>query len=271
MAVTFNRIPETSDEIKCFYRLGDFPWHDHHSHADDPLHSEKNRIIEEAIELLKPGSLIDIGCGSGKLLYAVSPFVKTLAVGLDISEKGFSSCCGDIVAVCGDAERLPIGDNRFECVVCSDVLEHLPNPETALSEIGRILLPEGHLIATVPNMFCLDSFEGKTHLIESTIKSANRLGKMLGLDEIFPAGWNTHIHKKIVREWKYIINNAGFVVIDDKPIYLFPYIPYFMQRLKKIECNIWRYSIVRRINSFSGRVTSLAKLGQLHFFLCRKH
>lgn len=50
--------------------------------------------------------------------------------------------------VVGDAERLPFGDDSYEIVICSEVLEHIRHPEKAISEMRRVLRPGGTLVLT---------------------------------------------------------------------------------------------------------------------------
>lgn len=49
-----------------------------------------------------------------------------------------------------DALRLPIADGSIGCALCTEMLEHLPYPAFLLSEVERVLKPEGLLIVTVP-------------------------------------------------------------------------------------------------------------------------
>ncbi len=51
----------------------------------------------------------------------------------------------------GDAERLGYKDDSFDIVVCTEVLEHLPNPNETLKEIHRVLKLGGVAIITTPN------------------------------------------------------------------------------------------------------------------------
>jgi ubiquinone/menaquinone biosynthesis C-methylase UbiE len=53
--------------------------------------------------------------------------------------------------VVGDIESLPFPDATFSTVLCTEVLEHVPNPSTALAEMHRVLKPGGHLIGSVPS------------------------------------------------------------------------------------------------------------------------
>jgi len=48
-------------------------------------------------------------------------------------------------------DHFPFADNRFDCVVSIDVLEHLADDQAFLRELRRVLQPGGKAIVTVPN------------------------------------------------------------------------------------------------------------------------
>jgi SAM-dependent methyltransferase len=56
----------------------------------------------------------------------------------------------DIVA---DATELPFGDNKFDCVLAFEVMEHVEFPEKLISEAHRVLAKDGDLLLSVPFMF----------------------------------------------------------------------------------------------------------------------
>ena len=57
------------------------------------------------------------------------------------------------VQIIGDAQSLGIADSSFEVVLCTEVLEHLPEPQRAIDEIFRVLAPGGQLLLTTRFLF----------------------------------------------------------------------------------------------------------------------
>jgi SAM-dependent methyltransferase len=53
--------------------------------------------------------------------------------------------------ILGDGQKLPFRRNKFDLVFSEYVFEHLPNPQSALEEINRILKPGGSFVVLVPN------------------------------------------------------------------------------------------------------------------------
>lgn len=57
------------------------------------------------------------------------------------------------IHVVSDAQHLGIADDTFECVLCTEVLEHIPNPQQAIDEMWRVLRPGGTLLLTTRFLF----------------------------------------------------------------------------------------------------------------------
>jgi ubiquinone/menaquinone biosynthesis C-methylase UbiE len=58
------------------------------------------------------------------------------------------------VTIVGDLQHCPqIADNTYDVIVCTQVLEHVPNPFAAAGELHRILKPGGQLLLTVPAVY----------------------------------------------------------------------------------------------------------------------
>ncbi len=94
--------------------------------------------------LLK-GRLLDIGCGSKpyKKLFVVDEYV-----GLDIDSEITRK--RNLAEVLYDGKLFPLPSNSFDSALCNQVLEHVFNPDEFLSEIYRVLKPNGKLLLTLP-------------------------------------------------------------------------------------------------------------------------
>ncbi len=57
------------------------------------------------------------------------------------------------VDVVGDARHMPFSDASIDVVLITQVLEHIPEPITVISEIRRVLKPGGTLLLSVPSIF----------------------------------------------------------------------------------------------------------------------
>jgi 2-polyprenyl-6-hydroxyphenyl methylase / 3-demethylubiquinone-9 3-methyltransferase len=91
--------------------------------------------------------VLDVGCGEGGYFYMDREMcIKYSGIDPDASvvKKGHP------VKVAG-AESIPYASGSFDTVVCMDVIEHVENPEKAVSEIARVLESKGKLIMSVPN------------------------------------------------------------------------------------------------------------------------
>lgn len=97
----------------------------------------------------KNGKYLDAGCGTGLILR----HLPNGSVGVDINPRHLEKAkkhCPDHILVLADVENLPFTDNYFSSIVCMEVFEHFPMPKEALSELLRVLQPNGVLIGTVP-------------------------------------------------------------------------------------------------------------------------
>jgi len=111
-------------------------------------------ILLDYLELRDGARVLDCGCGMGFYLMVMSRLWDLELVGLDMdperlrwaSEHGIEA---ELVE--GDAQRLPFEDSSFDAVLLTEVLEHLPDDDAALSEVLRVLRPGGVLSLSVPH------------------------------------------------------------------------------------------------------------------------
>lgn len=52
-----------------------------------------------------------------------------------------------------DVIRVPVQSNKVDCIICTEVLEHLPNPQSCVDEMRRLLREEGLVFASVPFIY----------------------------------------------------------------------------------------------------------------------
>lgn len=106
---------------------------------------------------LARGVLLDVGCGVKPYEKLFAPFVER-HIGIEYSpESGYDGNRADIA---GSASEIPLGDESVDTILCTEVLEHVPDPEKVIGEFARILKPGGVVITTAPFFFPIhDSFD----------------------------------------------------------------------------------------------------------------
>lgn len=117
---------------------------------------------------IQPGDrLLDLGCGEGR--HCINAYLlhdKIDVVGVDLSREDLATAHQRLQPFlpesnAPEAEKsfalyranglcLPFADNSFDKVICSEVLEHIPDYRAMLAEIDRVLKPDGLLAISVP-------------------------------------------------------------------------------------------------------------------------
>lgn len=100
--------------------------------------------------LKKQKRVLDVGCGIGKLMSRAPEKIE----GIDIDKEKVEVCKkAGLKARVGNALDLPYEDESFDGVHASHIIEHLTPRElhTALSEMDRVLEPDGLLIIRSPH------------------------------------------------------------------------------------------------------------------------
>ena len=120
---------------------------------------------------LTPGTrLLDVGCGGGRHIRASRhlPGVRAVAVDLGateveetraslelldklpVADGGSVPAAGSWGVTRGSVYELPFAPGSFDCIIISEVLEHLHREHDALRELSRVLKPGGVLAVSVP-------------------------------------------------------------------------------------------------------------------------
>src|SRR5208337_2514632 len=92
----------------------------------------------------RSGRILDIGSGTAP----VSPDLKRTVLA-DISSEAMKNVEG-ITKVVTSITDMSFDTASFDCILCSEVLEHIPDDSKAVAELRRVLRPGGVLVVTVP-------------------------------------------------------------------------------------------------------------------------
>lgn len=138
------------------------------------------RLVEEIARFrsFARGRLLDVGCGSMpyRPLFAAA---VTRHVGIDVPTTPHSR--GGLAAF-ASAGTIPFASNTFDTVLCSETLEHAPDPAAALREMARVCVPGGHILASTPFMYRVH--EAPWDFFRYTPYGIRRLAEDAGLEVV---------------------------------------------------------------------------------------
>lgn len=129
-------------------------------------------------------SVLDLGAGT-KPYAAIYESVFDRCVAVDVGSSPHDIAGVDLIA---DAASLPFEDATFDCVICTEVLEHCPDPRLVLKEIRRMLKPGGRVYLTTP--FLVGLHEMPYDYFRFAPPALTRMSQEVGLacDSITPRG-----------------------------------------------------------------------------------
>ncbi len=178
----------------------------------------RNEWIQKQLEQLRPqSSILDAGAGElrwksacSHLQYVSQDFCQYDGNGNEKGlqmENGWDTSHIDIVS---DIIDIPVEDESFDNILCTEVLEHLACPELAIKEFQRILKPGGVLLLTAP--FCSLTHMAPYH---------------------FCTGFNRYWYEEILEKYGYIVEEIE---------YNGNYYSYMIQELHRIPYILREYS-----------------------------
>ena len=113
-----------------------------------------DRLVASALQrdlaagcLALEGRLLDLGCGNSPY----RPFLVRISdyLGYDIDALGGEP------QIVGAADRLPFASQSFDSILCTQVIEHVPEPWRVVEEAHRVLRPGGKLLLSAPQAWRL--------------------------------------------------------------------------------------------------------------------
>ena len=159
--------------------------------------SKSLRMTLDVISNLPAGRVLDVGCGTGRLLEMLSKRpdnpqlfgVDRVPAMLDVARQRIGQRA---TLLEGEAAKLPFDNCDFQLVVSTNALHYFPDADAALREIRRVISPSGNLIITD---WCRDYFWMKL------------------LNYTLPWTRHAHVHTFSTGELERSLAQAGFKII----------------------------------------------------------
>jgi methionine biosynthesis protein MetW len=117
--------------------------------------NESTKCIAGLLEYNNQATLLDVGCGDGKLtLNAANAIGTTKIYGIDIIDETIerAKASGIDIRRADLNHKFPFENESFDVVLASEIIEHLSNTDSFLREIYRILRAGGYTIISTPNL-----------------------------------------------------------------------------------------------------------------------
>ena len=153
MPETVPRGPRDNEFFDVFSRIYDIPLLQRAVY--DPVHG----AVVDVLRTASPGSVLDVGCGTGILLTRLASMGGVDLVGCDYSIEMLKQAQrraghdGAAVRLAqGDGQRLPVRSGAFDAVVTTDAFHWFPSQDDALAEFKRALVPGGLLVIAMGTM-----------------------------------------------------------------------------------------------------------------------
>ena len=131
-------------------------WHETHagqsSLKEEQFHSWLLDLLGQP-----EGRLLDVACGAGRFLTRARERGFELA-GVDISQVAVDAARASLPDAdlrVAPAEALPFENGSIAALTCIGSLEHVPDPDSAVAEMARVLADHGRAVLFVPNLFFL--------------------------------------------------------------------------------------------------------------------
>ena len=104
----------------------------------------------EYVNLPSPSNVLDLGCGTGKLLHRLAlNFPNLQGTGLDLSPEMVNQANSrnrhpeSLTFLLGNAEEMPLANEQFDAVFNTISFLHYPHPQQVFNEVSRVLRPGG--------------------------------------------------------------------------------------------------------------------------------
>lgn len=167
-------------------------------------------------------SLLDLGCGDGRLVPLWQSISGAETYGLELSPQAVQTAQQMFPSIRykqGDAVNTGYDNAYFDIAVCQEVLEHIEEQDKLVNECSRIIKNGGYLVLTTPNKYYFDRRKGGNYSqqpIENIIDKPALLNllspyfEVLSFETLIYAAGDYGIYKFITnRYWLAILRRLG--------------------------------------------------------------
>ncbi len=116
----------------------------------DVMYEDRLRVLENAYS--DGGVILDVGCGAGMFLARAREW-GWATEGIDPSETALKYAKDTLGLYVSTTDITSLKSNHYSAIHCSEVLEHVPDPERLLKHCHRVLRKNGMICVCVPNDF----------------------------------------------------------------------------------------------------------------------
>jgi len=184
---------------------------DYYARAGLPIRLIEARrlaIIERMVAARPRQRVLEIGCGGGHVLQR---FPQADLVGVDVSgvmlDKARRNLAGYRVKLHkGEIGALDFADQSFDKIICTEVLEHVAEPEPLLEHARRLLRPGGRAVVTLPNDRLIEQLKN--------VMICTGLTRLPPLRRIAWGGDDYHVHVWSVPQMRQLLSRS-FVIVDE--------------------------------------------------------
>ncbi|UJL47880.1 methyltransferase domain-containing protein [Virgibacillus sp. NKC19-16] len=147
-------------------------------------------------------TIIDIATGGGHVAKQLSPYVDSV-IATDITREMLENTALHLTSftnidyVVADAEDLPFLDNAFDIATCRIAAHHFPNPEKFISEVHRVLKPNGDFLL-------IDNVASEKPEYDVFYNSLEKMRDY------------SHVRSLKISEWKQLISQNNLSIVDQQ-------------------------------------------------------
>lgn len=173
--------------------------------------TRKSWILEQIRCTAAPTNALEVGPGSGIYLTEIAK-ISQHVVAADV-EQAYLKRAEELKATIphltcrrDDITRSNLPENHFDLVLCTEVIEHIPDPQAALHGLFRVLAPGGTLILSTPQKYSLLELASKVAFLPGFLQ----LARLVYREPVLPTG---HISLLTEDELRAQIRAAGFAEV----------------------------------------------------------